>query len=214
MSALLTLPYKLARFPLSVVDSTVADRLPETSAPRLVLDKVLGSADRFAGSVLGDHALAARGSKRLERTQQVQESVSLSQQAADARREARETVEAGQEEAQRKREAAQDRAASGLEEADRVEADGMQKDETEAEAAEATKKEVAAKRAAGRKAAAERRRKAEAEKADAVVSATQAKTAAVVADADEAQESADKARSDADRLDQLVDAKKSERTQD
>jgi hypothetical protein len=103
MSTLLTLPYKIARLPWSLVDQRVSSRLPEASPSRVLLGKVIGSSDRLAGSLLGDPDLAGRGSERLERSQQVEASVSLPQQAADARREARQTAEVGREEAERRR---------------------------------------------------------------------------------------------------------------
>ncbi|MCW2842634.1 MAG: hypothetical protein JWN22_550, partial [Nocardioides sp.] len=65
ISRLITLPYELARLPLLVVDSTLSDRLPETSGPRVTLDRTIGSADKIAGALLGNRDLARRGADRL-----------------------------------------------------------------------------------------------------------------------------------------------------
>ena len=61
---LIALPYELARLPLAIVDRNVADRLPETSASRVTLDRAIGSVDRVAGAVLRNEDIARRGADR------------------------------------------------------------------------------------------------------------------------------------------------------
>jgi len=61
ISTLIALPYEIARLPLTLVDSKLAYRLPETSGPRLTLDRAIGSADKVAGTALGDDPVAEHG---------------------------------------------------------------------------------------------------------------------------------------------------------
>lgn len=68
ISTLIKIPYELARLPLVIVDSTLADKLPQTSGPRVTLDRAIGSADKLAGSLLGNRDIARRGADRLERS--------------------------------------------------------------------------------------------------------------------------------------------------
>ncbi len=80
MMNLVSLPYEIARLPLSLIDSKLSDKLPENQ--RLTLDRAIGSADRLAGTVLGNRDLAKRGTARLER-----EAAAADQQAARLRAE-------------------------------------------------------------------------------------------------------------------------------
>ena len=52
ISTLIALPYELARLPLAIVDNGLSSRLPETSGPRVALDRAIGSADKLAGALL------------------------------------------------------------------------------------------------------------------------------------------------------------------
>jgi len=68
ISTLIAAPYKLARLPLAIVDNTLSDKLPETSGTRLALNRVIGSVDKVAGTVLRNPEIAQRGTDRIERS--------------------------------------------------------------------------------------------------------------------------------------------------
>lgn len=211
ISQLITLPYKTARLPLSLADKTLGDRLPETSAPRVLLDRAIGSADKLAGSVLGDQVIAQRGADRLERSSKLVTADRLDQQADARRAEARATVVEGTQEAAQKRKAAADRVAKGLDEADTVEARGKQAATAQAEKAEEAKKAAVQKRAADRAAVADRRKKATDTTAEAKKKVAQRKAQKELDDARERSQSAAGARADAERLSDLAETKKKTR---
>jgi hypothetical protein len=85
ISTLIALPYEIARLPIVIVDSAVIDRLPDTSAPRVTLDRAIGSADKLAGTLLGNRDIARRGAERIERSERLQ-TVGRLEQEAEARR--------------------------------------------------------------------------------------------------------------------------------
>jgi hypothetical protein len=210
-SNLIALPYKAARLPLSIVDKAVGDRLPETSAPRVALDRTLGSADVFAGSVLRNPVIAQRGAERLDRSEKLLTAARLEQQAEARREQAVDTAVSGTKEAAQKRKAAQKRVASGLEEADAAEARGKQQAKAEAEKTAAAKKSAAQKRAQTKKSTAEQRKKSAESAADAKTKVAQRKARNELDAAREKKQAAAEARADADRLEELAEAKKQRR---
>lgn len=213
ISNLISLPYELVRRPIALVDDQLSDRLSETSPPRVVLDRALGSADKLAGTVLRNRGIAERGAERLERSQKLVTAARLEEQA-DARREAaQDTVVTARQEADRKRKAAQERAESGLDEADTVEARGKQEATERAAKTASAKKTAADQRAAGKKTAAEQRQQRVASAAQARTRTAQKQAKAQLDDAREDQAAAAAARADAERLEDLTEAKKQQRKQ-
>ena len=213
IKSLLSLPYELARLPLVAVDKTLGDRLPETSGPRVTLERAIGSADRVAGALLANPEIARRGADRVERVEKLVTAARLEQDAEARREQARETTASGRREAAQKREAAKNRAASALDTADRVEARRKQEASEKAAKAAASKKTAAARKAKARKASVEGGK-------DKVVSAAQAKKQAAqreakaeLDDARATKAAAAEARADAERLSDLTEAKKAERQQ-
>src|SRR3954451_3097280 len=106
ISTLIALPYELARLPLVIVDNGLFDRLPETSGPRVTLDRAIGSVDKLAGTLLGNRDIARRGADRIERTEKLLTAASLEREAVTRREQARERAAAGRREAGLKRKAA------------------------------------------------------------------------------------------------------------
>ena len=213
IKSLLSLPYELARLPLVAVDKTLGDRLPETSAPRVTLERAIGSADRVAGALLSNPEIARRGADRVERVEKLVTAARLEQDAEARREQARETAASGRREAAQKRQAAKNRAASALDTADTVEARRKKEASDKAAKAAATKKAAAARKAKARKASVEGGK-------DKVVSAAQAKKQAAqreakaeLDDARATKAAAAEARADAERLSDLTEAKKAERQQ-
>lgn len=211
ISDLIALPYVAARLPWSIVDKAVGDRLPEDSAPRIALDRTLGSADKLAGTVLRNPVIAQRGADRLDRSAKLVTATRLEHEAQERRERARETAVSGAAEAARKRKAAQDRVASGLAEADAAEARGKQQVKAGSDKTAAAKKAAAKKRADSRTATAEQRKKSRDSAADAKTKVAQRKAKNQLDAAREKKQSAAEARADAERLEELTETKKQQR---
>jgi outer membrane biosynthesis protein TonB len=60
-----SMPYRMARIPLGVLDSTVVQRLPERFPPRMMFNALVGTADLVAGRVLHDPDLQSAAMDRL-----------------------------------------------------------------------------------------------------------------------------------------------------
>lgn len=210
--SIIALPYELARLPVTMIDNRLSGKLPETSVPRVTLHRAMGSADRIAGSLLGNRDIAQRGADTIERTDKLVRAARLEQQAATQREQARETATAGVQEAAQQRKDAQETAASGLEEADVAEALGKQQAKADAAKAAAKKKAAADKRAAARTATAEQRKARVESAAEAKQQAAQREAKGELAEARETKQEAAEARADADRLKDLTEAKKQDRT--
>lgn len=211
---LIAFPYELARLPLVLVDKKLGDNLPEDSGPGVILDRAIGSADKLAGAVLRNPDIAQRGAERISRSDKLATAARLEEEATARREQARETVTAGRQEAAQKRKAAQKRAASGLEEADVAEARGKQEARAKAAKSAATKKAAADTRAASRAANAETRKKSVESAAEAKKKAAQIKAKNELDDARKTKQAADEARTDANRLSDLAEAKQQERKRD
>lgn len=213
ISTLITLPYELARLPLVLADGTLSGTLSETSAPRMVLDRTIGSADKLAGTLLGNRDIAARGVDRLERSDKLRAAAQQEARATSLRREARDTAAAGRREAARERETADSRVTSGLREADEVEARGKQEAHSRAAKTRATRKAAADDRAQNRAAGVEQREQRTEAAAEAKKKAAQRKATAELEDARKATSAAAQKRADAERLEDLTEAKHEQRKQ-
>jgi hypothetical protein len=211
ISTLIALPYEIARLPLVIVDDTLLDRLPETSGPRVTLDRTIGSVDKLAGTLLRNRDISKRGADRIERSEKLLAADRLEQEAATRREQASKTAADGRRKAAQKRKSAQERAASGLDEADAAEARGKQEAKAKAVRTASAKKATATKRAASRTATAEQRKARVASTADAKKQAAQRKARTELDEADKTKQSAAESRADAERLSNLTDAKKQER---
>jgi hypothetical protein len=214
ISTVIALPYELARLPLAIVDGTLLNRLPETSGPRVRLDRTIGSADKLAGTLLRNRDIAERGVDRIERSEKLLAADRLEQEAEARREQASKTAAAGRKKATQKRKAAQDRAASGLHEADAAEARGKQQATAKAVKTAAAKKAAATKRAARRTATADQRKQRVESAAEAKKQTAQRKAKTELDDARNTKQSAADARADAERLSKLAGSRKQDRTQD
>lgn len=214
ISTLIALPYEAARLPLTVVDRGLTSRLPESSAVRLTVDRTIGTADRAAGMLLHHDALAARGTARIERVDALVEAARLQKQA-DERRAAAERVAAdGRREAERQRQTAAERVAAGATEATKAEQEGKQQAARKAQTRASEKKVAADEVAARRTETVEQRKERVASAAEAKKKAARTKAKAGLDEARKAKKAATEAHADAEVLDDLVEAKKDERTQD
>ena len=214
ISNLVSLPYRLARLPVELLDHTVSDMLPEDSGLRLTLDRTIGSADKLAGTLLRDPDIAKRGADRVERAVQLRTASRLEAEAAADRDEARETAVEGRREADEKRKAAQERVASGLDQAETTEARGKEQAKVKAAKTASAQKAAADKRAANRTATAEERKARVGSQAEAKKQAAQRAADAEMEEARETWEAAAEARTDAERLSDLTETKKQQPKKD
>lgn len=214
ISTLIALPYEAARLPLTVIDRGLTSRLPESSAVRLTVDRTIGTADRTAGTLLHHDALTARGTARIERVDALVEAARLQKQAAERRAAAERVAEDGRREAEQKRQAAADRVASGITDSAKAEQKGKQQAARKAETKAAEKKVAADEVAARRTETVEQRKDRVASAAEAKKKAARTKAKAGLDEAKKAKKAATEAHADAEVLDDLVKAKKDERTQD
>ncbi len=211
ITTLISLPYEIARLPLAVVNQQLAARLPESSTPRVTLDRALGSVDRVAGTILHNEVIVQRGAARVDRAEKLFRAATLEQEAASRREEARDTVQEAGQEAAHKRQAAQDRAVSGLKEADEAEMRATRDAKKSAADAAASKKAAADKQAARRKAAAQEKKLRVEAAAEQKQKAAEREAEARLGDARETKQSAAESRADAERLEALTETKKQER---
>jgi hypothetical protein len=214
INTVIALPYEIARLPWVVVGNQLADRLAETSRPRVVLDRAIGSADKLAGALLRNPEIAERGADRLARSEKLVLADRLEEQAATRREQAEGVAATAERDAAQKREAARSRVVSGLEEAGAAEARGKEQAQARAAKAAAAKKTAAAKRAAKRTASVEQRKASVEATAEATKKAAQTKARAELGDVRETKVQAAEARADAEQLGDLVDASKQERQRD
>jgi hypothetical protein len=190
---LIAMPYEIARLPLVIVDNSLTRRLPETSVARMTLDRTIGSADKLAGTLIGDRVLAKRGTDRIDHAEKVRTAARLEQ------------------EAEQKREQAKERAVSGLDEADVAEARGKHQAKAAATRTASAKQAAADKRAEERVSVVEQRKERVETAAQSKKRAAQQRAQAELETARETRVSAAETRQDAERLDDLVEAKKASR---
>lgn len=209
---LLLVPYQLIRQPLALVDSQIARRLPGESRPRLMFDSALGSFDQLAGRLLDSTALVQQGVDRVDRADKTKSASLLEREAADLRQAAGDTARQGAEEAEAKAEQAQRLATRGARASRSAEREGKQAATAAARKQAARDKKQAEARAQQRIESAERRR----EQAEAKASARTAQAAkdakAKLGNVTQGRTEAAAARRDADRLGDLADAKRRNRT--
>lgn len=211
ISTLIALPYKIARAPLSFVDSTLSPRLPETSVPRTTLDLVIGSTDKLAGALLGDEELGRRGADRIERSDTLRRAGRREREADTQRKQAEDVLMAGHEEAERKRRNAEERATESLNVADVVEAREKRQAKAEARKSVATRQRAADQEADRRSATIEDRKQRLSSAAETQKKTAQRRAKSKLDEAGKTQENAAQTRADAERLASLAEAKKQQR---
>ncbi|AWB91504.1 hypothetical protein [Aeromicrobium chenweiae] len=214
ISTLIALPYELARLPLATIDHRLSSRLPETSRPRTTLDRAIGTADKIAGAALHNDKIAARGADRIDRTEKLLKAERLDEQAEARRAEAQVVAETGRRQAARERQAAARQAASAPTEAKKAEDKSKRQAAARASATETKKKAAADRTAAQRTETVEQRKKRVAQAAEAKKAAARREAKAELDDARESKQSAAEARSDAEALSDLTEAKKQDRQKD
>ncbi|MFL6089733.1 MAG: hypothetical protein ACJ71Z_06305 [Aeromicrobium sp.] len=208
---LIAIPYKVARAPLAIIDSTLAERLPETSLPRTTMDRLIGSSDKVVGALLGDSGLAERGVDRLERAHTLRQAGKFEHEADRKRDQAQQTVADAQEQAAQKRETAEERAAEALNVAEMAEARGEREARANAKKAAARRQAAADQQVANRVEMIDQQKQRVESAAEARKRTAEREAKAKIGEARKSDQSAAESRAQAEQLSDLVDAKERER---
>jgi len=209
--AFLGFQYRIARFPLQLIEDRMAARMGAEAPARLLYERSLGKLDATIGSLLGDSKLKMRGSALAERSDTLSRAARLDAVATQKQQHAEAELKATREKAikdQKQAQEAKEREIQGA----RTEAE--ERTSAAAEAAEKRTKaatqqvdEVAAQRKSSveeAKRAAQARIRAEEDNASA---AAQSK----LMDSQSKRIDAESKRAQADRVEQLADVEKRKR---
>lgn len=209
--AVLRIQYRIARFPLQLIEQRVVARMGSEAPARLFYERSLGLLDVAMGNALGDKRLEKSGSALAKRSDALGRAAKLDAAADRAQRQSSADLKARTDEAIEEQQDAQAAKARKVEEA-RTSAEERKR---AAEAAAAQRTAAAKKRADD--AAAQRTKSAEAakrEKQAAIRSNEQKAAAAAKSKLDDAQarrtEAAAK-RAQANRIEKLAEAEKQKR---
>lgn len=86
--AVLRVQYKIARFPLQLIEDRVVSRLDSEAPARLLYERSLGVLDATVGGLLGDPAIEKRGSALTERSEKLGRAAQLEEEATRKRQQA------------------------------------------------------------------------------------------------------------------------------
>ncbi|MBN3455409.1 IF2 family translation initiation factor [Mycobacterium sp. DSM 3803] len=210
-SAVLRLQYRIARFPLQLIDAHVVSRLDSEAPARLLYENSLGTLDAKIGGVLGDTELEQRGTALSERSKALARAAQLDAMGTEEIEHADADLEAVRDDAivdvREAREAKNRRAADARATAEERKKTATQRVQNQTEAA----MRQADQTAAHRKASAEAARRDERAGIEAAEERSIAEDEAKLDDAAQARSSAAGYRAQADRLEELADAKKRQR---
>lgn len=209
---LLTLPYRAYRTPLATLDAQLSRRLSDDAPPVLVVERVLGSYDQFAGRLLNDDSVTRLGTERLERVSKLADAAVLEKRAAERRTAAEQVAETGADAAAEKADEAAARLDEGLDAADETERRGKQAAAERARTTAAQRKQAAEAKASQRVQSVERQVEQTESVAEARTKTAQSKAKAQLNEAAEDRQAARAKRADAEQLDSLVATKRATRT--
>lgn len=209
--AVLGFQYRIARFPLQLIEDRMAARMGAEAPARLIYERSLGKLDATIGSLLGDSTLKMRGSALAERSDALSRAARLDAAATQKQEHAESELKATREKAiddQKQAEEAKEREIHDA----RTEAE-----ERKRAAAEAAEKRTAAAKQQADEVAAQRKSSVEEAKrgAQARIRAEEEKSSvaaqAKLKDAQSKRSDAESKRAQADRVEQLADVEKQKR---
>lgn len=209
--AVLRVQYRIARFPLQVIEQRVVARMDAEAPARLFYERSLGLLDASIGNVLGDRQLQRSGSALARRSDALGRAAQLDSEAEQAQQRSRADLKAKSDEASQERHDA--RAAK---EQTLVEARNSAQERKRAAEEAAAQRTAAAKKQAD-DVAAQRTKSAEAAKREELAeirSNEQRAAAAAKSKLDDAQARRTEAgakRAQANRIEDLADAEKRKR---
>lgn len=209
--AVLRLQYRVARFPLQLIEDRVVSRMGSEAPARLFYERSLGLLDAAVGGALGDARLRARGSALADRSDALGRAAQLDATAAQAREQSGADLKAKHDKAVEERREASAAKQREVEDAlNSAEQKKREVDEAAAERTAAAKKQaddIAARRANSVEEA--KRDEQTRIRAEEQVAAAAAKSK--LDDAQAARNEADVKRTQADRVEDLADAEKRKR---
>jgi hypothetical protein len=209
--ALGTLEYRLLRRPSQLLQASYLARLPEDNARRLLVERALGRVDEFAGRLLGDEEIRARGTQLKERAALLAEARKLEAGSVERRVEAQDKLDADkQRTAQERREAVQEQQEE-LAEVRRQEQQAKRQAREQAAQQAAEKQKKADEKAEQRLQAVSGTRKQHEQQLDQKERTAADERKAEVQTAKQEEGKAEAKRAKADRLDKLADAEKAQR---
>lgn len=209
--ALGRLEYKLLRRPSQFLQQNYLARLPEDNPRRLLVERALGGADEFAGRLLGDDEIRARGTQLKERAALLGQARKLDADASERRAAAEDKLEADKQRAAEERREAVQQQQQELAEARREEQQAKQQAREQAAQQAAERQKQADKRADKRlQAVSGTRQQHEQQLNQQERKAAEERKERENAARSEVQK-AQAERAKADRLDDLADAEKADR---
>jgi hypothetical protein len=209
--AVLRFQYRIARFPLQMIEERVVARMGSEAPARLFYERSLGLLDVAVGNALGDLRLAKRGGALAERSDALRRAAQLDAAAEQARQQSSADLKAKNDKAIEDKTDA--RAAKERE----VEEAQIAAEERKRAAEQTAAQRTAAAKKQADDVAAQRKNSAEAAKRDghARIRANQQKAAAAAKskldDAQARRTTADTKRAQADRVEELAAAEKQKR---
>lgn len=209
--AALRLQYRVARFPLQLVEDRVAARLAEDAPVRLFFERSLGTVDATVGSLLGDAELGRRGAALIERSDTLRRAAELEATAETKRREADAQFAATRDDAIGDIKEARDATEQQTIEARAVAENAKRAADERAQTRAANAKKEADQTAAQREQRAEDAKRREQATIAASEQAAADVAAAGLADARTEREIAEQKRARADTVENLAEAEKQQR---
>lgn len=206
------LEYKALRLPATLLERRVVVRfLAQDSAVRLGFEKVLGTIDEKAGSLLGDEGLETRGHALRRRSEMLGKAVQLEAKAETRKAAAASTLKAGKQSAEKTREQARRTQREGVQEALREEQAEKKRVEQEAKARLQAEQARVADEARAKSQAVTAQLDAQEQRIDEVTKARTAAPKAQLKDAVAEKRAAGAERTKADRLAKLASDEKEAR---
>lgn len=212
--AVLRFHYRIARFPLQLIEDRVVNRISSEAPARLLYERSLGMLDSTVGSVLGDATLAERGAALVERSDTLGRAGQLDAQAALRKAQADAKLRSTRDEVIQQREEAQKATQQEVTEA-RIGAEQRKRQAAQS----ARQQSVAAKRradetAAQRKQMVESAKRQVEDRAHAAEKAAAKSSAAKLDDAEDKLGEAAQQRAEADRVARLAATEKRQRQEE
>ncbi|BBX05140.1 IF2 family translation initiation factor [Mycolicibacterium moriokaense] len=209
--AVLRLQYRIARFPLELIEQHVFSRMDSEAPARLFYERSFGLLDSTVGNALGDKELADRGTVLAQRSDALGRAARLDAAADRAQQQSRAGLKATSNKASKEQQDARATAQDKIDDA-RASADEQKREASVASAQRtAAAKKQADEVAAQRTKAAEAAKREEHAKIGANEQAAAKAAASKLEDAAEERAEADAKRAQADQIEDLADAEKRKR---
>lgn len=201
--SILRLQYKIVRIPLQLFETNVVQRRDTEDPARLAYERTVGTLDKVIGGALGATDIERRGSKLVERTDDLARASRLDELADETEAQADQKLKSAREAAHKERAAAAEAADDAAREARREAEERKQQAAQDAEERAAAEKQRADELAASRVEEARKAEEKQREQIAKVEEIVSAPAEAELADAAEHQEEAEAKKEEAERIEKL-----------